>query len=123
MNHAEAGEVAAYSATNTPHTYSNGTSTESLQTTTAPTSLGSNVSNDGRLDGAQAGQKRKRTTRTSEQERKKQETERSGPRGYLAEYGEYVPPLKQYKKQKDVAVATIHEVGLTYYYESSKESG
>jgi len=112
MNHAEAGDVTLYSANNTPHTYSNGASTESLQNTTAPTSLGSQVSNDGRYDGAQTGQKRKRTTRTSEQERKKQETERSGPRGYLAEYGEYVPPLRLPKKQKDVVVATVHDVCL-----------
>ncbi|KAK3699795.1 serine threonine protein kinase CMGC group [Vermiconidia calcicola] len=103
------GAEPAYSATNTPYSHSNGTSTESLQTTTAPTSLGSQISSGGQLDGAQTGQKRKRTTRTSEQERKKQETEEKGPRGYLAEYGEYIPPPKQYKKQKEVHVPSIHD--------------
>lgn len=103
-------DPAGYSTTNTPYSY-NGTSTESLQATTASTSLGSQVSSSSRLDGAQTGQKRKRpSTRTSEQERKKQETERSGPRGYLAEYGEYMPPPKQHRKQKDVVVPAIHDV-------------
>lgn len=107
----EAGNGAAdYSTTNTPYSYSNGASTESLQATTAPTSLGSAASSGSRLEGAQTGQKRKRTTRTSEQDRKKQETEKKGPRGYLAEYGEYVPPPKTTKKQKEVHVPPIHEV-------------
>lgn len=101
-----------YSATNTPNSYSNGASTESLQTTTAPTSLGSQASTSSRLDGAQTGQKRKRTTRNVDTERKKQETEQTGPRGYLAEYGEYIPPQKQ-KKQKDVHVPSWHDVWLT----------
>ena len=101
------------STTNTPYSHSNGTSTESLQATTAPTSLGSTASSGSRLDGAQTGQKRKRTTRGVEQERKKQEKDRSGPRGYLAEYGEYVPPLKQGRKQKDVNVPIIHDVCIT----------
>ncbi|KAK0908952.1 serine threonine protein kinase CMGC group [Friedmanniomyces endolithicus] len=100
-------EAPIYSATNTPYSHSNGTSTDSLQATTAPTSLGSNASSSSRLEGAQAGQKRKRTTRTSEIERKKQETESAGPRGYLAEYGEYMPPPKQYKKQKEVHVPVL----------------
>ncbi|KAK5716200.1 serine threonine protein kinase CMGC group [Elasticomyces elasticus] len=100
-------EAPVYSATNTPYSQSNGHSTDSLQATTAPTSLGSTASSSSRLEGAQVGQKRKRTTRTSENERKKQETERAGPRGYLAEYGEYVPPPKQYKKQKDVHVPVL----------------
>ncbi|KAK3671312.1 serine threonine protein kinase CMGC group [Recurvomyces mirabilis] len=100
-------DIPNYSATNTP--YSNGKSTDSLVNTTAPTSLGSNGSTSSRLDSTQTGQKRKRTTRTSETERKKQETERSGPRGYLAEYGEYVPPPKQYKKQKEVQVPVLHD--------------
>ena len=103
-------EAPIYSATNTPYSHSNGTSTDSLQATTAPTSLGSNASSSSRLEGAQAGQKRKRTTRTSEIERKKQETERAGPRGYLAEYGEYIPPPKQYKKQKEVHVPVLTDV-------------
>lgn len=110
----EAGSGAAdHSTTNTPYSYSNGASTESLQNTTAPTSLGSAASSGSRLEGAQTGQKRKRTTRTSEQDRKKQETEKKGPRGYLAEYGEYVPPPKQTRKQKEVHVPPIHEVRLT----------
>lgn len=105
------GADAQYSNTHTPY-YSNGTSTESLQNTTAPTSLGSQASRDSRLDGAQTGQKRKRTGagRSSDQDRKRQETERSGPRGYLAEYGEYVPPPKQLKKQKEVNVPPVQEV-------------
>jgi dual-specificity kinase len=104
---------AAYSATNTPYSYSNGTSTESLQTTTAPTSLGSQISSSSKLEGARAGEKRKRTaTRTSDQERKKQDTERAGPQGYLAEYGEYIPPPKQHRKQKEVHVPAIHDVSL-----------
>ncbi|KAK3105478.1 serine threonine protein kinase CMGC group, partial [Teratosphaeriaceae sp. CCFEE 6253] len=102
-------EAPTYSATNTPYSHSNGTSTDSLQATTAPTSLGSTASSSSRLDGAQTGQKRKRTTRTSENERKKQEIERTGPRGYLAEYGEYIPPPKQHKKQKDVQVPVLHD--------------
>lgn len=106
-----AGGEATYSSTNTPYSHSNHTSTESLQTTTAPTSLGSQASSGSRLDGAQTGQKRKRTvTRASDQDRKRQETERSGPKGYLAEYGEYIPPTKQLKKQKDVNVPTVYEV-------------
>lgn len=102
------GEVAAYSATNTPYSHSNGTSTDSLQNTTAPTSLGSTASAGSRVEAAQTGQKRKRTTRADE--KVKQDTERPGPKGYLAEYGEYVPPPKQYKKQKEVVVPAIHEV-------------
>ncbi|KAM0714058.1 hypothetical protein Q7P37_011022 [Cladosporium fusiforme] len=102
-----AADVPAYGDSRTPYSYSNGTSTESLQNTTAPTSLGSSTSS--RLEPTQTGQKRKRTTRTSEQERKKQEVERLGPRGYLAEYGEYVPPPKQHKKQREVAVPVLHD--------------
>ena len=107
----DAGTGAAdYSTTNTPYSQSNGASTESLQATTAPTSLGSAASSGSRLEGAQTGQKRKRTTRTSEQDRKKHESEKKGPRGYLAEYGEYIPPPKQTRKQKEVHVPPIHEV-------------
>lgn len=106
-----AGGEATYSNTNTPYSHSNHTSTESLQNTTAPTSLGSQASSGSRLDGAQTGQKRKRTvTRQSDQDRKRQETERAGARGYLAEYGEYIPPPKQLRKQKEVHVPAIHEV-------------
>jgi len=103
---------ANYSTTNTPYSQSNGASTESLQATTAPTSLGSAASSGSKLDGAQTGQKRKRTTRGSELDRKKQESEqqKKGPRGYLAEYGEYIPPQKQARKQKEVHVPSIHEV-------------
>lgn len=106
-----AGGEATYSNTNTPYSHSNHTSTESLQNTTAPTSLGSQASSGSRLDGAQTGQKRKRgVTRASDQDRKRQEIERAGARGYLAEYGEYVPPPKQLRKQKEVHVPSIHEV-------------
>lgn len=103
---------AVYSATNTPYSLSNGTSTESLATTTAPTSLGSQASNGNRLDSTQTGQKRKRTTKAAEPEPKKQAVEHKGPRGYLADYGEYHPP-KQLKKQKEVHVPAIHDVRLT----------
>ena len=106
---------ATYSTTNTPYSHSNGTSTESLQATTAPTSLGSQASTGGKLDGAQTGQKRKRTTRTSDSERKKQETEQAGPKGYLAEYGEYIPPPKQLRKQKEVHVNIIQDVWPTWF--------
>lgn len=102
-------DVPQYSTTNTPYSQHNGTSTESLQGTTAATSLTSQASSSSRLDGPQAGQKRKRTTRESEKERKKQETEQRGPRGYLAEYGEYIPPQKLPKKQKEVVVPQISD--------------
>lgn len=107
--HGGSGEVAAYSNSNTPYTYSNGASTESLQATTAPTSLASQASTGSKYDTTQTGQKRKRTTRGSDAALKKQESERSGPKGYLAEYGEYVPPPRQAKKQKDVQVPAIHD--------------
>lgn len=116
-----AAEQAHYSETRTPYSYSNGNSTESLQATTAPTSHGSQVSSSSRLDSTQTGQKRKRTTRTSEQERKKQEVERSGPRGYLAEYGEYIPPPKQHKKQREVHVPILHDVRLSTKTGTSKK--
>lgn len=106
------GGEAGYSTTNTPYSYTNGTSTDSLQNTTAPTSLGSQASTAGRIDNTQsAGQKRKRTTRTSDALHKKEEAARAGPQGYLAEYGEYHPPTKLSKKQKDVVVPTVHDVG------------
>lgn len=108
-------DAPAYSVTNTPYSASNGASTESLQATTAPTSLGSQVSTNSKLDGTQAGQKRKRTTRTQEAERKKLEVERRGPQGYLAEYGEYIPPPKQHRKQRDVHVPKIPEVCVNLY--------
>jgi dual-specificity kinase len=101
-------DVPAYGDSRTPYSYSNGTSTESLQNNTAPTSLGSSTS--GKLEPSKVGEKRKRTTRGTEIERKKQETERLGPRGYLAEYGEYMPPPKQHKKLRDVAVPVLHDV-------------
>lgn len=105
------GDALGYSTTNTPYSYTNGTSTDSLQAATAPTSLGSQASNGGRVDNTQtAGQKRKRTTRTTDAALKKEEAERAGPQGYLAEYGEYHPPAKLSKKQKDVAVPAIHDV-------------
>lgn len=107
------GDAPQYSTTNTPYSYTNGTSTESLQATTAPTSLGSQASSGASMTTAQSGQKRKRETksRTTEAERKKQEVARPGaPRGYLAEYGEYQTPPRQVKKQKDVVVPAIHDV-------------
>jgi dual-specificity kinase len=103
-----ANDVPAYGESRTPYSYSNGTSTESLQNTTAPTSLGSSTSS--RLEASKVGEKRKRTTRGTEIERKKQETERLGPRGYLAEYGEYQPPTKQHKKLRELAVPVLHDV-------------
>ena len=107
-----ADDVPAYGDSRTPYSYSNGTSTESLQNTTAPTSLGSSTSS--RLEPSKVGEKRKRTTRGTEIERKKQETERLGPRGYLAEYGEYVPPPKQHKKLRELAVPVLHDVCHTH---------
>ena len=107
------GDVPQYSTTNTPYSYTNGTSTESLQATTAPTSLGSQASSGASMPNAQTGQKRKRETksRTTDAERKKQEVTRPGvPRGYLAEYGEYQTPPRHLKKQKDVLGPAIHEV-------------
>lgn len=104
---------AQYSATNTPYSLSHGTSSESLHTT-APTSLGSQASNTRTLDATQTGQKRKRTGKAIEPESKKQAIEARGPRGYLAEYGEYVPPPKQQKKQKEVNVPAIHDVCCTH---------
>lgn len=109
---AAADDVPAFGESRTPYSYSNGTSTESLQNTTAPTSLGSSTSS--RLEASKVGEKRKRTTRGTEIERKKQETERLGPRGYLAEYGEYVPPPKQHKKIRDLAVPVLHDVCATH---------
>ena len=103
-------EKVSYSNTNTPYSLSHGPSTESLTRTTAPTSLGSQVSAHSRLDATQTGQKRKRGTRTSEPDRKKQEVEPDGVKGYLAQYQDYIPPPKQAKKQKDVHVPAIHEV-------------
>ncbi|KAF2726078.1 serine/threonine protein kinase [Polychaeton citri CBS 116435] len=101
-----ASDIPTYSTTNTPYSYSNGASTESLAATTAPTSIGSQASSSTtRLDNTQTGQKRKRPTRNTEAERKKQE--KSGPRGYLAEYGEYIPPPKQHKKQREVIVPHV----------------
>ena len=118
-----AGGEATYSNTNTPYSHSNHTSTESLQNTTAPTSLGSQASSGSRLDGAQTGQKRKRgVTRASDQDRKRQETERAGARGYLEEYGEYVPPPKQLRKQKEVHVPAIHEVYPSIFVVQAIES-
>lgn len=110
------GDVAGYSTTNTPYSYTNGTSTDSLQATTAPTSLGSQASTGARVDNTQtAGQKRKRTTRTTDAALKKEEAERAGPQGYLAEYGEYQPPAKLSKKQKDVAVPAVHDVWTQFH--------
>lgn len=105
---------AQYSTTNTPYSLSNGTSTESLRTnTTAASSLASQASSSSRLDTTQTGQKRKRTTRTSDQEKDIQIGEKTRSRGYLAEYGDYVPPAKhlRIKKQKEVHVPTIRDVG------------
>ena len=107
-----ADDVPAHGDSRTPYSYSNGTSTESLQNTTAPTSLGSSTSS--RLEPSKIGEKRKRTTRGTEIERKKQETERLGPRGYLAEYGEYIPPPKQHKKLRELAVPVLHDVCTTH---------
>ncbi|KAI7464893.1 dual specificity tyrosine-phosphorylation-regulated kinase 3 [Hortaea werneckii] len=99
---------AHYSTTNTPYSYTNGTSTESLQATTAPTSTGSQYSNSSRLDhSAQVGQKRKRPSTRTDASSKKQEAEQRGPRGYLAEYGDYAPPPKGMRKLRDVVVPAI----------------
>lgn len=115
-----ANDVPASGESRTPYSYSNGTSTESLQNTTAPTSLGSSTSS--RLEPSKVGEKRKRTTRGTEIERKKQETERLGPRGYLAEYGEYQPPPKQHKKLRELAVPVLHDVSSTNLTESLRRA-
>ncbi|EMF15118.1 kinase-like protein [Sphaerulina musiva SO2202] len=115
------GDVPQYSTTNTPYSYTNGGSTESLQNTTAPTSLGSQASAGAQqcqhhLSSAQTGQKRKRNNaKAPEVDRKKQETERPGAgKGYLAEYGEYKTPPRQTKKQKDVVVPSIPDRSKTH---------
>lgn len=100
-----------YSETNTPYSLSHGASTDSLQATTAGTSLGSQASSNSRLDNTQTGQKRKRNARAAEPEPKRHAADYKGPRGYLAGYGEYCPP-KQQKKCKDVQVSAIHDVGI-----------
>ncbi|GIZ46829.1 hypothetical protein CKM354_000993800 [Cercospora kikuchii] len=107
------GDVPQYSTTNTPYSYTNGGSTESLHNTTAPTSLGSQASAGAQqpreqLTGARAGDKRKRNAKAPEIDRKKQEASRPGAgKGYLAEYGEYQTPPRQLKKQKEVVVPSI----------------
>ena len=100
-----------YSNTNTPYSYSNGngTSTESLQATTAPTSMGSQYSSSSRIDNTQTGQKRKRPSTRNDASSKKQETEQRGPKGYLAEYGDYAPPPRGMRKLKDVVVPAIND--------------
>lgn len=110
------GDVPQYSTTNTPYSYTNGGSAESLHNTTAPTSLGSQASAGAQqpqqqVSTAQTGQKRKRNAKAPEVDRKKQETERPGVgKGYLADYGEYKTPPRQTKKQKDVVVPSIPDV-------------
>ncbi|USW49429.1 Putative serine/threonine-protein kinase, active [Septoria linicola] len=113
------GDVPQYSTTNTPYSYTNGGSTESLHNTTAPTSLGSQASAGAQqpqqhLSSARVGEKRKRTAKAAEVDRKKQETSRPGAaKGYLAEYGEYRTPPRQLKKQKEVVVPSITDRSKT----------
>lgn len=99
--------------TETRNTYglSNSNSTESLTATTAPTSLASSSSSlqNHRLDGAQVGQKRKRGSRAYEPDVKRIDLEKLRPRGYLADYGNYMPPTRLYKKQREVHVPSIVE--------------
>lgn len=106
-----------YSSTNTPYSYTNGNgaSTDSLQATTAPTSIGSQYSSSSRLDSsAQIGQKRKRPSTRTDSSSKKQETEHRGPKGYLTEYGDYVPPPKGMRKLRDVVVPAISDRHKTH---------
>merc|ERR1711939_981514 len=53
------------------------------------------------------GQKRKRPSTRTDASSKKQEAEQRGPRGYLAEYGDYAPPPKGMRKLRDVVVPAI----------------
>ncbi|QIW96158.1 hypothetical protein AMS68_001676 [Peltaster fructicola] len=100
-------DAAHTETTRRPYSYSNTTSSDSLNTTTAATSLAS-ASSSSRLDATQVGQKRKRTSRAYDQETKVAD-QKLRPRGYLADYGNYMPPVKAYKKQRDVNVPAITE--------------
>lgn len=100
--------------TRTSDSYSNAntTSADSLNNTTAPTSLGSVGSTGSRLDGPSIGQKRKRSYARIEQEqhyRSAQESSKARPRGYLTAYGNYQQALFQPRKQKEVHVRHIAE--------------
>ncbi|KAF2860163.1 serine/threonine protein kinase [Piedraia hortae CBS 480.64] len=85
---------AAYSTTHTPYSY-NGSSAATPAT----------MAN--RHETAQTGQKRKRITRESERERKRVEAAHSSATGYLAQYGDYIPPPRLPKKQREVYVPVI----------------
>lgn len=96
-----------------PYSFSDTTSSDSLNTTTAATSLAS--SNSSRLEGPQVGQKRKRSARLYDSEPKVDHS-RSRPRGYLACYGNYAPPSRPQKKQGTVHVPSILEVHLMHLW-------
>lgn len=100
-------ELPAYSTTNTPYSYSHAAnSADSIQTTAA-----TSTSSSSRIEAAQTGQKRKRVGgRINDADRQHEYSDGLGARGYLAEYGEYVPPPKQHRKQKEVAVPVVTEV-------------
>lgn len=104
-------EAPAYSTTNTPYSY-NGNSAESILT--AATSLASTSSGSRFENVTQTGQKRKRIAAPrAESDRATQDLPgHANARGYLAEYGEYVPPPKQARKQKEVPVPVVNEVSL-----------
>lgn len=100
----------SYSATQTPYydeagrNYTGSTDRGSYQTT-APTSLGSQVSNGTYLDEGTVGQKRKRVTRQVAADQKRREVEaRSDP------YADYVPPPKPPFKAREVYVQVIPDV-------------
>jgi dual-specificity kinase len=102
-------EAASHSTSDTTHSYSNANSAESYPTTAA-TSLTS-TSSSSRHATAQIGQKRKRTGRQADADQSRQDyTDGLNAQGYLAEYGEYIPPPKQFRKQKEVYVPLVEEV-------------
>lgn len=93
------------SHTNTPTSTISSDRTTSAIATTAPTSLGSSSSN-GHYEDANAGQKRKRTTRQQAGQAKRREAALYGD----AAYTNYQPPAKPIKKAPEVSVRVVHDV-------------
>lgn len=94
-----------YSYDDSPGNYAASTNRTNSYNTTAPTSLGSQVSNGAYLEEGTVGQKRKRTTRQGAADQKKREVEaRPDP------YAEYVPPPRPPIKAKDVFVNVVPDV-------------
>ncbi|KAI6373651.1 hypothetical protein MCOR25_003423 [Pyricularia grisea] len=95
------------SHTNTPASTISSDRTTSAIATTAPTSLGSSSSN-GHYEDANAGQKRKRTTRQQAGQAKRREAALYGD----AAYTNYQPPAKPIKKAPEVSVRVVHDPNL-----------